>query len=61
MITAIGKCQKERERWCVTIVDNVLRKALTEKMTFDLKEEWAEGKSEASAQLVLGASYCLAL
>lgn len=44
----------------MTIVDNVPRKALTE-MIFDLKEKWAEGKSEASAQLVLGASYCLAL
>lgn len=61
MITAIGKCQKGRETGYVTVIDNVLRKALTEKITRDLKKEWAQGKSEASAQLVLGASYCLAL
>lgn len=61
MITAIGKCQKGRETGCVTVIDNVLRKALTETITRDLKKEWAQGKSEASAQLVLGASYCLAL
>ena len=45
----------------MAIIDTVPRKPLIEKVTFDLKEEWAEGKLEASVQLVMGASYYLAL
>lgn len=42
VITAKGKMQQGRESGCgCAIVDKVPRKSLTEKMTFDLKEERA--------------------
>lgn len=62
VVTAKRKRQQGKEKGKGrAIEDQVPRKALTNKMTVDLKEERAEGKSEASAQLVMGPSSCLAL